>query len=137
MTRTPRQESLALIAEHGADLLDSTTGSGLAVNVWAPAGRAWVDTGCHSLSLHYYTDRPAAWRELRDRLRLGTQPCTAEQCDTCDEAATQRRCPNDGTLLDAVDDQQYHCSECGDEWHEDHFADDAPGDRATGGGSAT
>lgn len=80
--RTARQEVLSLAAAAGADL-EVEDGPGLHASVWAPAGVNWKATGGHSVSVHYFTDRPAGWADLAADLRLGTEPCTDPECDTC------------------------------------------------------
>ncbi|MGK3708743.1 hypothetical protein [Arthrobacter sp. IK3] len=50
-----------------------------------PPGKAWVSTGCHSIAVNYYSDRPAGWKSLLEGVRLGTEPCTVQECDICAE----------------------------------------------------
>lgn len=81
---SPRQDVMALVREHGADLLEMNGGAPFLVNVWTPAGVAWLTTGCHSLTVAD-TDRARGWRTLRDELRQGTQPCDIDDCENCEE----------------------------------------------------
>jgi len=77
-----RQQCLALIAEHNADLIEQESWVGHTLDVWLPAGLAWRTTGCHSLVVREET-RPAVWRELLAELREGVEPCDNTECDTC------------------------------------------------------
>ena len=80
---TPRQECLAIIAEHGAELFDIGTRAQLLGSVWTPPGLVWYATGCHVISLGYHTDRSDGWVELLADLRKGTDRCDQPDCDTC------------------------------------------------------
>jgi hypothetical protein len=40
------------------------------------------------------------------------------------ERVTVRLCPTCRGRLDWQDSGMYHCPQCGDEWHDDHFAGD-------------
>ena len=70
----------------GAELFVEDAGQcGVLASVWTPAGLAWGANGSHCLSGYSATDRMSVWEELLDRMgRYGTEPCTVEECDTCD-----------------------------------------------------
>lgn len=46
-----------------------------------------------------------------------------DQMALADNVIPLRFCPHDGTQLNWVEDM-YHCPNCRDEWHEDHFSDE-------------
>lgn len=74
-----------LLAEVGADVLDSSGGPGeLHLNAWSPPGFIWNATDCHSLSVHFLTDRAAAWQSLLQDLQLGLSPCEEPDCEGCE-----------------------------------------------------
>lgn len=88
MSKTPKQRAMALIAEHGGELIDDSYGHQLQASVWSPPGRQWIDgVGGHSLTVHAQLgDYADAWLGLIERLKPGTEPCTSSDCDTCMEA---------------------------------------------------
>ena len=80
-----RQDVLAAVDALGLDIEDSSGPGELLVSLWSPAGTAFAATGCHSLSVVYYSDRPAGWADLAADLRAGLEACTDDECDTCND----------------------------------------------------
>ncbi len=82
---TPQQEALTIIDKLGADFQETGNGrTDLKGDAWSPTGRVWAATGCHTLAINFHTNRPAAWKALLDDLKLGTEPCTTEDCEGCE-----------------------------------------------------
>lgn len=46
-------------------------------------GRVWYATGCHTIAVHYHSDRPAGWAALGADVAEGTAPCDTEDCEYC------------------------------------------------------
>lgn len=51
-----------------------------------PAGSVWEATGCHSIAVNFYSDRPAGWRSLMADAGQGIRPCDLPGCDICEES---------------------------------------------------
>lgn len=83
---TPRQRALAMIAAEGAEFFEDSAPGELLGSVWAPPGRIWFATSCHSIAVNFWSDRPAGWRWLASEVGQGTVECDLIDCDTCQEA---------------------------------------------------
>jgi hypothetical protein len=81
---TTRQKALTLISQFNADWQENSVDNGLDGDAWLPAGKVWVASGCHSLVVHTWSNRPAAWQALLSDLQQGIIPCDLVPCDTCD-----------------------------------------------------
>jgi len=81
-----RKQVVTFCETHGVEL-DDNTGLDIDLSVWTPPGFQWKVSGCHGLAVHYYSDKPAAWRELWQDVKRGLEPCDvlAEQgwCEGC------------------------------------------------------
>lgn len=72
------------VAANGIEVDDhSADRSELDVTLWSPAGRVWVATGCHTLSICWYSERTEAWRELWSDVKLGLEACDQPGCEIC------------------------------------------------------
>jgi hypothetical protein len=78
------------------------TGSLIRVTAEAPAGLLWSASKVHELvaeSRGGLAAKESAYRDIRERMALGTEPCTLPDCDWC---AEQSR-PKGEPLLEAAE----------------------------------
>lgn len=83
MSQTARQEVLEFISVNSVDMEDNSTAKELDLNLWSPAGKVWSATGCHTLSVHFWNDKPAGWKYLLEDVRLGLEDCEILDCEGC------------------------------------------------------
>ena len=72
-------------AELWADV--SHSGEGLQASAYLPAGLNWSASNCHTLSITYYTNRPAGWQDLLEDMQGGIEECALDDCDVCERYA--------------------------------------------------
>lgn len=92
-----RQATLAAIAAAGGSWEDYGSRTELVGTAALPAGTVWAATGCHSIAVQYYSDRPAGWRQLAQDVGMGTYPCDLPDCDVCQELAQVEGTCNDSS----------------------------------------
>lgn len=69
-------------------IITKRTGSLVRVSAEAPPGKIWVAGGIHELVAEARGGREAtteAQRDIRNRMKLGTETCEDKECDWCNE----------------------------------------------------
>lgn len=75
-----------LVASYGATI--DHANSDYAIHVDLPAGKTWVDNGCHVIVEPWRNNGGQSWvnearAEVADRMSLGTTDCDNPECEIC------------------------------------------------------
>lgn len=78
-----------LLAQYGA-VIDEEMLDADMLQVDAPKGFVFKGNNCHTIVVQYRNNGGQSWlpearKDLAETLSHGTEPCTAEDCDVCEE----------------------------------------------------
>lgn len=70
------------------------------VSAYAPKGKAWVATGCHTLIESWGTNPAGCRRVALENISLGLTECEEPDCEMCEEESACPDCNGTGTQPD-------------------------------------
>lgn len=81
-----RQQWIAEARKHGAAVDDNSVRTWMEINMDLPAGRVWMDSGCHVISVSGAKGKDCAgilYHLAIERMREGTTECDDPACEVC------------------------------------------------------